>query len=150
MIYAPPALRIGRARLIDELGTLAVDIDGHRFDAGEKYTVLETGWAVYIAWDPLPPEWFKEHGEVRPADDCWNELASHGGMLMTTHPVLVALSLRAWWHRNHRPIPSAPEVPVPSFDDAVQEVRQREILNDFNKRWAGLVPGLMRWHPAGR
>lgn len=74
-------------------------------------------------------------------------MPSNGGMLVTSHPVLVAIGLRAWWHGNGRPISTAPEVVIPTFDEAVEAVRGREILNDFNTQHAGTVPGLARWKP---
>jgi hypothetical protein len=122
-------------------------ISGQAFWAGEKYTILEMGWAVYLADGEVSETWLRQHGETRVAEEGWNELASRHGSLVTSHPVLVALSLRAWWHQNGRTIPTAPHVDVPTFEEAVEEVRQREILNDFNARFAGLVPGLRRWQP---
>ena len=132
---------------LDEMGDLHALISRQPFWAGEKYTILEMGWAVYIAEGELPRDWMREHGETRPAEAGWNELASGHGMLVTSHPVLVALSLRAWWHRNGRKIPTAPVVNPPTFEEAVEEVRRREILNDFNRCHAGTVPGLRRWQP---
>ena len=132
---------------LDEMGELHALIAGQPFWAGEKYTILEMGWAVYIAEGELPEAWLREHGETRPAEEGWNELASGHDMLVTSHPVLVALSLRAWWHRNGREIPTASVVKPPTFEEAVEEVRGREILNDFNLRHTGTVPGLRRWQP---
>src|SRR4051812_31707202 len=80
-----------------------VTIDGHRFSFGEKYTILELGWAVYLTENSLPSAWLRQFGEFKPADEEWGELRSGGGMLVTSHPVLVALALRRWWHRNGRP-----------------------------------------------
>ncbi len=133
--------------LLDEHGNLHVAISGYRFRAGEKYTILEMGWAVYIAEAEVSEEWFRVHGEVRPAEEGWNELASRPGMLVSSHPVLVALALRAWWHRNGQQLPTAPAVVLPTFDDAAAEVRKRRILNDFNLCHADSVPGLTRWQP---
>jgi hypothetical protein len=130
---------------VDERGDLHVTISAQKFWAGEKYTILELGWAVYVAEDEVPEEWMEIHGETRPADAEWNELASRNGMLVTSHPVLVALGLRAWWHHNGVAIETAPRVDVPSFDDAVEEVRARKILNDFTEWQTGSVPGLARW-----
>lgn len=130
---------------VDDRGELHVTISGQKFWAGGKYTILELGWAVYVAEDEVPEEWMKIHGETRSADAEWNEFASKTDMLVTSHPVLVALSLRAWWHRNGVKIETAPRVVVPSFDEAVEEVGARGILNDFNRCHAGTVPGLARW-----
>lgn len=136
--------KIGPAT-IDAIDILHVEIDGHRFFAGEKYTILEQGWAVYLAEGHLPEDWLRQYGETSPARDGWNELASKGNRLITSHPVLVALALRAWWHRNGSPVPTAPTVPIPTFAEAVEEVRRRKIRNDFNERYKGDVPGLEKW-----
>lgn len=133
---------------LDSMEAMHVVIAGQSFRAGEKYTILEMGWAVYLAEGEVPESWMRAHGETRPAEDGWNELASGNGGLVTSHPVLVALGLRAWWHGNGRKIPTAPEVRPPTFAEAVDEVRRREILNDFNRCHAGTVPGLRRWQPA--
>lgn len=130
---------------LNGLSGLRVMIDGKPFWAGEKYTILELGWAVYMAGEELPEGWTEERGETRAADEERNELASSSSTLITTHPVLVALSLRSWWHGNGKPIATAPLVEIPSFEEAVEEVRTRDILNDFNKSYAGTVPGLERW-----
>lgn len=138
-------LNIGHA-LLDGQDTLVVSVDGYTFAADDKYTILELGWVVYLAAKEIPARWMLQHGETRPAEEGGTcELASHERTLVTTHPVLVALSLRAWWHGNGRPIPTAPEVPIPTFDDAAEEVRARPIFNDFNLVHAGTVPGLLRW-----
>lgn len=138
------SLEISHAHL-DDHGDLHVTIAGQPFWAGEKYTFLELGWAAYVAEGEVPVGWMEMHGETRPADGEWSELASRNDMLFTTHPVLVALGLRAWWHHNGCEIETAPDVVVPSFDEAVCEVRARKILNDFNESHAGRVPGLARW-----
>lgn len=137
-------LSIGSATIYEE-GTLTVEIDGYRFFAGEKYTILELGWAVFVCYDRVSSDWMKLRGETRPRDSDTNELRSGVGMLITSHPVLVALALRAWWHINGIPIATAPDVAIPSFSEAVAEVRNRKILNSFNKSHAGEVPGLARW-----
>ena len=142
-------LKIGPAYL-DENYDLHVIIDGLRFWAGEKYTFLEQGWAVYLGEDEVPAEWLRNRGETRSASDGWSALKSKDDTLITSHPVLVALSLRAWWHRNGRLIDTAPEVSVPSFEEAVQVVREREICNDFNMLHNGTVPGLERWKSGRR
>ena len=136
-------LSIGPARLDDD-GNMHVIIGGHDFIPGDKYTILEMGWAAYVAQDEVPDDWLGLHGETRPAEEGCNELASGSGCLVTSHPVLVALSIRAWWHMNSRPIPTSPEVVIPNFAEAVQEVRDRQILNDFNEKYKGKVPGLRR------
>jgi hypothetical protein len=138
---------IGPAQLDDE-GNLHVCIDGVQFCSEEKYTILEMGWAVYLAEDKVPDDWMRARGETRPSEEGWNDLASKGSTLITSHPILVALAIRAWWHRNGQPIPTAPEVEVPTFAEAVAQVRSRKIVNDFNAKHTGTVPGLKRWQPA--
>jgi hypothetical protein len=133
---------------LDAMSDLHVLISGHSFLAGDEFTIQEMGWAVYRAEGEVPASWLRALAETLPAENGWNELASCKGMLVTSHPVLVALSLRAWWHRNGREIPTAPEVKPPTFEEAVEEVRRREILNDFSRCHAGTVPGLRRWQPA--
>jgi hypothetical protein len=58
------------------------------------------------------------------------------------------LDIRAWWHRNGQPIPSAPAIEAPTFLEAVAEVRALETDSEFNSQHAGNVPGLTRWQPA--
>jgi hypothetical protein len=54
----PEAFKIGTPS-IDETGILDLTLDGYRFFAGEKYTILEMGWAVYLAEDDVPEEWLR-------------------------------------------------------------------------------------------
>jgi hypothetical protein len=132
---------------LDEMGDLKVSVSGYEFWAGEKYTILELGWAVYYTVEDveLPDDWVANYGEVRPCDREWNEFASDNESLTTSHPVLVALSLQAWWHRNGKRISTAPHVEVPSFEEAVEIVRNRPIINSDSEHHAGTVPGLARW-----
>lgn len=139
------SLVIESAGIDPENGVLHVLIDGYQFWAGEKYTILEMGWAVYRAKDDLPHGWLAARGETRPADEDWNELASSGEGLVTSHPVLVALSLKAWWHRNDVKLEGLPLVAIPTLAEAITIVRSRKILNEFNRRFEGDVPGLTRW-----
>lgn len=110
-------LAIGPAEIDGD--TFIVTVDGVTFFAGEKYTILELGWAVYISILKVPEDWMRARGETRPRQDGVTELRSKPSMLITSHPVLVALAIRAWWHRNGREIASAPDVVIPSFDEAV-------------------------------
>ena len=121
-----------------------VVIDGHCVWPGEKYTILEEGWAVYLAHN-VPQEWMDRYGETKLQDGSTGELDSDDDMLITSHPVLVALALQFWWHDNGRPIKTAPIVRVPDFDEAVEIVRNREILNGFSEPYARIVPGEPRW-----
>lgn len=139
-----PEMMMEDARL-NEWGDVELLISGHRFWAGEKYSILESGWAVYCTSEDLPEEWLMKYAETRPRDENWNEFESTKSRLITSHPVLVALALQACWHRNDKPIATAPFVEIPSFEQAVEIVRGRKIINDFNNCYAGTVPGLMRW-----
>jgi len=135
-------LKIENARL-DKFGEFTVTLSGHNFSLGQnKYTILELGWAVYLAEDKIESAWMEKFGEHRPAQDGVSEFSSHDGMLFTSHPILVALALRSWWHRNGRSIETAPVVRIPTMEDAIEEVRKRKILNPWNRKWASIVPGL--------
>ena len=142
----PTALNIGPAK-IDEYDTLHVVIEGQRFWASEKYTFVERGWAVYLAEEAVPDGWMRRHGETMPETEGWNSMSSSPTCLVTSHPVLVALSLYACGHCNGWFFSSAGDVSVPTFQDAVERVRRRRIINDFNRPYEGSVPGLSRWKP---
>ena len=80
---------------------LEVVIDGRRFRVGEKYTILELGYAVYIM-DQNDEKWLVENGDSIPEDpgDSQAELKSGHGTLITADPILVALAIESWWSRN--------------------------------------------------
>lgn len=122
---------------------LELTIDGRRFRAGEKYTILERGYAVYIM-DQSDEYWLSVNGDNMPVEtpDGFSELRSGGSVFVTADPVLVALALEDWWSRNGIPIPCNAPLPIPTAYEAVGIVRNRRILNGFNKRFAGHVPGL--------
>lgn len=136
---------------LDQTGDLQVSISGYQLWAGGKYTILELGWALYFTDEEkeLPEDWVANYGEVRPYDGDWNELASDSQTLITSHPVLVALSLHAWWHRNGKRLSTAPHIEVPSFKEAVEIVRNRPFVNTDSECHAGTVPGLERWGQNG-
>lgn len=122
---------------------LEVIIDGKKFRVGDKYTILELGYAVYLM-DPNDENWLRENGDRIPGDPGENrsELVSGHGMLITADPILVALAIESWWSNNGNPQPQGIPLPIPTCYEAVEIVRNREILNDFNKKWAEYVPGL--------
>ncbi len=95
--------------------------------------------------------WLREVGETLPADpeDDRCELPSGDGLLITSDPILVALALNASWHENGHPQPINVPLPIPSWADAVEIVRSRPILNDFNTKRAGTLPGLLLRAKAG-
>src|SRR5690606_18983832 len=93
--------------------------------------------------------WLRTVGETIPADpsDGMSELRSGNGGFFTSDPVLFALAYESWWHRNGRLRPDAPQVSIPLMAEAISIVRNREILNDFNRRHRGTVPFLDRQQP---
>ena len=125
-----------------------VVVDGRTMFAGEKYTILEVGFAVYLLMED-DDEWIRTNGETLPGEPggSRNELRSNGSMLVTSDPVLVALALNSWWHHNDKPQPVGVPLEIPSFEEAVEIVKARPILNDFNLKYAGIVPGLHRRLP---
>jgi len=133
------------------IGALKVQVDGFWFVPGEKYTILELGWAVYLG-DPTPQQssleqWIRIHGETRPSEDGWSQLSSGYSMLITSHPILVAMAIHEWWGRNGQSDGLKPgdEVSIPSFEEAVEVVKNRKIINPVNRKYSGKVPGLDLW-----
>ncbi|TVR52003.1 MAG: hypothetical protein EA425_05740 [Puniceicoccaceae bacterium] len=127
---------------------LHVKLGGQWFSAGEKFSILESGWAVYnsCALDESTAGWIRRNGEHRPADHETPALRSNGHMLITSHPVLVAMALRNCQHNNGEPMPISDGAPViPTFRESVQEVLNRTIKNAWNRIHADKVPGLKRW-----
>ena len=127
---------------------LVVSLDGRRFFAGEKYTILELSYAVYILDDDHTPEaeqWVLDNGDVLPAEGGRNELRSQRGMLVTANPILVALAYEAWWRENGEPpVPQDRPLPIPLFHEAVEIVRNRRILNWKGPKNGSVVPGIDR------
>ena len=126
---------------------LEVSLDGRRFFAGEKYTILELGYAVYNLRDDHTPEadqWILDNGDELVVED-GVELRSQRGMLVTSDPILVALAYEAWWRRNGEPpVPQGEPLPIPLFHEAVEIVRSRRILNWKGPKGGSAVPGLDR------
>jgi hypothetical protein len=135
-------MRIERA--IEHNHWLEVIIDGRQFRVGEKYTILELGFVVYIMVGQDDEDWLRENGDVIPADpsDSREEIRSGHGVLITADPVLVALAIESWWSRNGIPKPQDVSLPIPTAYEAVDIVRNRKILNDFNENMTGFVPGI--------
>lgn len=121
-------------------------IDGRTFWPGEKFTILELGYAVFVIHQS-DEEWISANGETVPADpdDNRSELRSGRGMLITSDPVLVALAIEAWWYENEESPRRVGKVSVPTAFEAIEIVKNRVILNDFNQKWAGYVPGLEKY-----
>jgi len=95
---------------------LEVVIDGRRLRVGEKYTILELGYAVYLM-DQSDEKWLLENGDSIPEDpsDSRAELKSGHGILITADPILVALAIESWWSRNGFPQPQGVSLPIPHF-----------------------------------
>jgi hypothetical protein len=137
--------------VINRDGILEVTIDGRAAEPGEKYTILELGYAVYRMKD-ADEEWVLKNGDTIPADnlDHRGELRSMSNMLVTADPVLVAIALEDWWSHNGRPYAQNGPLPIPTAFEAVEIVKNRQIFNDFNKKYAGQVPGLQIMMKGGR
>lgn len=122
-----------------------VVIDGRAFSAGEKYTILETGYALYLLGEPRDADsarWMLTHGETIPPDKSDNRAAlkSNRTTLVTSHPILFALAYKFWWHRNGEPLPENQPLLIPAFDEALEIQRNRLILNRFNRKYKGKLP----------
>ncbi len=121
-------------------------IDGRKFWVGEKYTILELGYALFLTHES-DEAWLCANGETIPADpeDHRNELKSGGSFFITSDPVLVALAIEAWWYENEGGSRQPGVVSIPTAFEAIEIVKNRVILNEFNQKWAGRVPGLEKY-----
>lgn len=122
---------------------IQVCIDGYTFTSDTKYTILELGYALYQMIEP-DENWLRKNGENIPSDpeDHRSELNSGGGTFITSDPILVALAYESWWNRNDKPNPRNTPLPIPLTSEAIDIVRNRIILNEFNLKWSGFVPYL--------
>ena len=102
---------------------LEVVIDGRRLQVGEKYTILELGYAVYLM-DQNDEKWLLENGDSIPEDPSDNraELKSSHGIRISADPILVALAIKSLWSRSGLPQPQAVPFPIRSFYGAVKIV----------------------------
>ena len=142
-------MNINSAKVGDR--SLEVTIDGKIFEAGEKYTIIELGYAIYLM-DEEDEDWLMKNGDFIPTDlsDGRSEMLSRKTTLVTAHPVLVALAYQYWWSQNGKPEPKNKIFPIPTFEEAVEIVRNREIINEFNQNYEGLVPGLDLYSKNGK
>lgn len=62
-----------------ENGCLVLQIDGHRVTLGEKYTILELGFAVLLGMDEFSREWLGEVSETIPAGGDGGRKEPRGG-----------------------------------------------------------------------
>ena len=134
------------SKVINRQHDLLVTIDGRNLSTNTKYTILELGYATYILEDIDDEAWILDNGEVVPSErkNGRNELRSSGSMLVTSDPILVALAYEGWWSRNGHPLPVNQLLPIPLLKEAIEIVRNRKILNDFNQKYAGNIPGLLK------
>jgi len=121
---------------------LHVEIDGFKLYAFQtKYTILEMGYALFLFDGRVDEEWLRKNGETIPADplDGRSALESNG-CLITSDPILFTLAYEHWWAQNGRALPENVPLPIPLLDEAIEIMRTREILNDFNAKYAGKLP----------
>ena len=124
------------------LHCLRLRISGHRLTTGEKYTIIELGYAVLLAVDESSISWLAENTESIPADPNWGRglLTGSRGMAITSDCVVVALSYWDWWARNSDEFKAGRSIRIPSVEEAEHIVRTRRILNGFNQPYAGKLP----------
>src|SRR5688572_11335469 len=121
---------------------LYVEIDGHEFHAFQsKYTILELGYAYYLPMGDVDKSWIRENGEVIHADpdDLRDELSSDTS-LITSDPILFTLAYEHWWAGNGRKMRQNVPLPIPLMEEALAIMRNREILNEWNLKWSGVIP----------
>jgi hypothetical protein len=121
---------------------LHLRVNGHRLTAGEKYTIIELGYAILLALDESSYDWLAKASETVPADKDGGRgpLRGSDGMAVTSDPVVVALSYTDWWARNSNDFRAGRSLRIPGREDAIGIVRSRRILNDFNIKYAGKLP----------
>jgi hypothetical protein len=129
------------------LDCLFLRIDGHRVTTGEKYTIIELGYAVLLGVDDSSSTWLNTITETIPAEPTQGRglLTGSEGMAITSNPVVVALSYLDWWARNSDGFKAGRSLPIPSIEQAERIARTRRILNDFNQPYAGKLPS--EWNP---
>ena len=90
---------------------------------GEKYTILELGYAIYLI-DQNDEKWLIENGDSITEDpsDSRAELKLGHGILITADPILIALAIKSWCSRSGLLQPQAVPFPIRSFYEAVEIV----------------------------
>jgi hypothetical protein len=129
-------MRVTSARLGQH--SLHLRIDGHHITTGEKYTIIELGYAVLLAEDEAAQTWIDGLNERIPADEEMGRPEVAGRV--TSDPIVVALSYTDWWARNSEGFKAGRSLRIPSREEATEIVRNRRILNDFNAKYAGKLP----------
>lgn len=119
-----------------------VEIDGRHFSLGEKYTLIERCLTAICSLDSSAEEYRKTS---------LRGLVSHPGLFISTglseesrvtdDPVLVAIAYQAWWTNNGKAFLKVGDIRIPSASSAENILRHREILNDHNSRFRGLLAG---------
>jgi len=115
--------------------SLHLRIDGHHITTGEKCTSIELGYAVLLARDAAAQARIDGLGESIPANPDGGRNAISGGV--TSDAVVVALSYADWWARNSDSFKAGCLLRIPSRDEALEIVRSRRILKDFNSNYTG-------------
>lgn len=122
--------------------SLHLRINGHHVVAGDKYTIIEMGYAILLGVDESSYRWLDRISKTVPADEGGGRGSLRGGdgMAVTSDPVIVALSYTDWWARNTEGFKAGRSLRIPTQEEAALIVRNRKILNDFNRRYAGMLP----------
>jgi hypothetical protein len=144
---APVNLKAVYQKGISGSHELRVTLRGHELWCDCKYTILEMGFALYFpVTGGFTKEWLNAYGENCTIQYPENiVLESSRTCLATSNPVLVALALQEWWSKNDENMRLREgNVPIPSFAESVEIVRNRKILNKFNLPFTGQVPGLYK------
>jgi hypothetical protein len=130
--------------------TIVVLLDTVQLEPGEKYTILEMGYASFLSVSGgFTKDWLARYGERIPEkltgqSTGYEILETSRSFMITSHPQLVALALISCNHglRGQPPLVPGERYPIPEFWEAVEIVRNREIFNEFQMPFKGQVPGL--------
>ena len=100
------------------------------------------GYAVLLAVDESSYGWLARIGEMIPADKDAGRgpLCGSEDSAVTSDPVVVSLTYQDWWARNSKGFKAGRSLRIPSHEEAVRIVRNRKILNDGNRKYAGKLP----------
>lgn len=123
--------------------SIQVIVDGHLLISSDKQGPLKIGYAFYLLKDG-DEKWLRENGDIIPADpiDGRAEYLSHGDIMVTSNPILVALAINSQQQIYGYQTVFPKSIPIPDVLEAVEIVRNRRIDFIGDSAWAGYVPGL--------